>query len=600
MCGILGAIGLRAVPTPQLADRILDAIRHRGPDASGSTFVDGVWLASRRLKILDLRDDANQPMRDEATGVVLVFNGEIYNYIELREELAARGRSFATTGDTEVLLNGYLEWGDDLFDRCDGMWAVAIHDPRRGGLLLSRDRFGEKPLFVGRDRDGAWWFGSEPHALRLAGAGTGRLNRRRTLNFLAFGDSEDPTDSFYEGISQLPPGCSALLTSNGLGELRRWFDLASLLGVGQGAPPADEEIQAAIDLSVRRRLRSDVAVGSSLSGGVDSSTIVAAIRQSYRGDDLHVFTASFPGTDVDEWLRANKVAERFGARAHAVEPTAAGFLEALPALALHQGGPFDSPSVYAQWCVMRRAAEEGVVVLLDGQGADETWGGYRKYVWFAVASALRSQPRAAARVIRAWRAAEDLPRPDVEQIAALALPPAGRRAALTGLRARLRWAGSAFDDVSLGDPQGDGPRGSLLRRAAFADTRRVMLPRLLRYADRNSMAWSRELRLPFLDPAVVRLGWRAGWLRGFERGWTKERLRGVAANRVPSEIAWRRAKTAYDIPDAAWLSTPVVEAAVGDAYAALRADGLLAPGALVPPWRALSLGAFIEHARLTP
>src|SRR5690348_7283038 len=148
MCGIVGAVGLRGRPDPHRAEEILDTIRHRGPDAAGHVFRDGVWLGSRRLKILDLRDDANQPMHDPATGTTIVYNGEIYNYVELRSLLERAGHRFETTGDTEVVLRGYLEWGAGLFPRCNGMWAVAIHDPRRGAVLLSRDRFGEKPLFL--------------------------------------------------------------------------------------------------------------------------------------------------------------------------------------------------------------------------------------------------------------------------------------------------------------------------------------------------------------------------------------------------------------------------------------------------------------------
>jgi asparagine synthase (glutamine-hydrolysing) len=173
MCGIVGAVGLAREPDPDFLERVLDSIRHRGPDASGHVFRDGTLLGSRRLKILDLRDEANQPMVDEATGVALVYNGELYNFVELREELEREGHRFATRGDTEVLLRGYLEWGEALFPRCNGMWALAIRDPRRGATLLCRDRFGEKPLFVGADAKGAWWFGSEAGGPPRGGAGGG-------------------------------------------------------------------------------------------------------------------------------------------------------------------------------------------------------------------------------------------------------------------------------------------------------------------------------------------------------------------------------------------------------------------------------------------
>jgi asparagine synthase (glutamine-hydrolysing) len=601
MCGIVGAVGLRAEPAR--AHAILESIRHRGPDAAGHTFRNGVWLGSRRLKVLDLRDGANQPMSDEASGTALVYNGEIYNYVELRSALERAGHRFETAGDTEVVLRGYLEWGEDLFPRCNGMWSLAIHDPTRQGVLLSRDRFGEKPLFLGRDATGAWWFGSEPGTLRTAGAGSGRYDRSRVLNFLAFGDAEDPTGSFFDGIFQLPPGNSVLLTEHGPGSTHAWWNLAELAERTWGAAPLDStETQDAVDEAVRIRLRSDVMVGSSLSGGVDSSTILAAIRSVDPSRPVHTFTASFPGRDVDEWNRARQIAERFQAEAHRVEPTIEGYLEELPLLVLRQGGPIDSPSVYAQWCVMREAAAAGVVVLLDGQGADETWGGYPKYVWFAIVEALlRADLRSSERMLRSWRTAGDLPRPDPLQVLGLALPARARRAAHAGFRGAARWIGPALRESNLVDPQGAKTRGPLLRQAAVADGRRVILPRLLRYADRNSMAWSRELRLPFLDERVVALGLSSGWRVGLEAGWTKERLRRLAAQRVPDDIAWRRAKTAYDVPDREWLEHPRVQEQSRSSLGLLRDLEIVSASKHVPlsPWRAMSLACFLEQSRLS-
>ena len=601
MCGIVGAVGLDAEPTPETAATVLDSIRHRGPDAAGHAFRDGVWLGSRRLKVLDLRDDANQPMTEGETGVTLVYNGEIYNYVELRASLEQLGHRFETSGDTEVVLRGYIAWGEGLFRRCNGMWALAIHDPARGGVLISRDRFGEKPLYIGRDAGGAWWFGSEAAALHTAGVGTGRYDRARVLNFLAFGDAEDPGGSFFEGISQLPPGHSALLVPDGALIARKWWDLAEFATTSwlDGADPADS--QEIFDDAVRMRLRSDVKVGASLSGGVDSSTIVASIRNVDPSRPLHVFTASFPGQAIDEWERASSIATRFEAQAHRVEPTPEGFLEELPLLVRRQGGPFDSPSVYAQWCVMREAAEQQVTVLLDGQGADETWGGYRKYVWFAVAdAALRGQFGSSGRILRSWKAAADLPAPDPLQILGLALPARGREAARIALRRSARWIGPALREGQLVDPQGSKLRGPLLLQAAVADGSRVILPRLLRYADRNSMAWSRELRLPFLDERVVKLGLGAGWRSSLESGWTKERLRRVAAHRLPDEVVWRRGKTAYDVPDRLWLSQPAVQTQVRESVEFLRSRQILAARRepQTSPWRALALATFLTEYNL--
>lgn len=602
MCGIVGAVGLARAPDPDLIERTLNSIEHRGPDASGHLFRDGAWLGSRRLKILDLRDEANQPMSDEASGVALVYNGELYNFLELRQSLERQGHRFETTGDTEVLLRGYLEWGDGLFARCNGMWAVAIHDPRRGGTLLCRDRFGEKPLYFGKTAEGTWWYASEAATLRLAGAGSGRFDASRVLNFLLFGDAEDPTGSFFDGISQVPPGHSVLLNSTGIVQSREWWSLADFAQEQWERQPAQpEEIQDALDRAVRLRLRSDVLVGSSLSGGIDSSTILAAIRAVDDSREINVFTASFPGAAVDEWQRATRVAQEFGATSHRVEPTLDGFLENLPLLVRRQGGPFDSPSVYAQWCVMEEAASTGVVVLLDGQGADETWAGYRKYVWFAVAEALlRGDFVSATHIVNRWRLAHDLPGPDPLQVGGLALPAPGRNVARLGLRRLQRWVGSALLEAALVDPQGSKLNGPLLRQAAVADGGRVILPRLLRYADRNSMAWSRELRLPFLDLEVTGHAFSSGWRTGLESGWTKEPLRRVAARRLPADIVWRRGKTAYDVPEHDWLARAPVREQLRAAVEILHDLQIVKRGRSVPvsPWRALSLATFLEQSRL--
>jgi asparagine synthase (glutamine-hydrolysing) len=251
---------------------------------------------------------------------------------------------------------------------------------------------------------------------------------------------------------------------------------------------------------------------------------------------------------------------------------------------------------------MREAAAAGAIVLLDGQGADETWGGYPKYVWFAVAEALlRADLRSSNRVLRSWRAAGDLPPPDPLQVLGLALPGPARHAARIAVRRSAGWIGSALREATLVDPQGDKAWGPLLRQAAVADGRRVILPRLLRYADRNSMAWSRELRLPFLDERVVGLGFASGWRSGLESGWTKRRLRRLAAQRLPDDIAWRRAKTAYDVPDREWLGHPSVREQAQSALGLLRELQIVSQTAHVPlsPWRAMSLACFLEQSKLS-
>lgn len=601
MCGIVGAVGL--AERPSNADAILETIEHRGPDSAGDFFANGTWLGVRRLRILDLRAEADQPAHDDTTGVTLVYNGEIYNFVELRSQLERSGHAFRTTGDTEVLLRGWIEWEEELFERCNGMWAVAIRDPRREGVLLCRDRFGEKPLHVGRDTDGAWWFGSELRSLCTARVGTGRLDRGRALGFLLFGDSEDPSDSFVEGISQLPPGSLGTLTPHGLTRVRGWWSTGAFVQRHWGSHSGSADgLLAELDRSVRLRLRSDVEVGTSLSGGVDSALVVSSMRRLEPDRVIHTFTASFPGSPVDEWPRASLVAHQERTTSHRVVPTATGFLDELDDLVLHQGAPIESPSVYAQWCVMRAAREAGVTVLLDGQGADETWGGYPKHFWFGVGGDLaRGRVDGAAAMVRRWRALGPLPQIDPRPVVGLALPgparAAARRAMIVGARRALGPALRTAPTPS--DPQGPAT-GTLLARSAAVDAGRVILPRLLRYADRNSMAWSRELRLPYLDPALAGLGLASAWRDGLAGGWTKHALRRAAATRLPAEIVWRREKIAYQTPDDLWLSEPAVAGAVGEARLQLERQGLLArSGPRFSHWRVLSLARLVSVYGLT-
>jgi asparagine synthase (glutamine-hydrolysing) len=605
MCGIAGAVGLTERPDPAVARAVLDALAHRGPDAEGSRWSDGTWLGFRRLSVLDLESRADQPMVDERSGLAIVFNGEIYNYVELRDELEHLGHRFLTTGDTEVVLRGFLEWGEQLFPRCNGMWAVAVDDPGRDGVLLARDRFGEKPLHLGRDRSGGWWFASEPSALLAAGVGERRLDLTRALGFLALGDVDDPLRSYFDGITQVAPGTVVPLTGRGPGPERRWFDLAAVVSDAWARPPApDEQVLDALDRAVRLRLRSDVEVGTSLSGGVDSSTIVASLREIEPTRVLHTFTASFPGRPIDEWDRAEAVGSRFGATMHRVEPTADGLLADLDSLVHHQGAPIESPTVYAQWCVMRAALEAGVTVLLDGQAADETWGGYPKYLSTAVYGDLaRARVGAAVGTVRTWRREGSHVRLDPRQPVGLLSRGRSRRLLLEAmLRPRRRLLGPALDGVAPADPLGPAASGPLLRRAAQADLGRVVLPRLLRYADRNSMAFSREVRLPFLDPEVLGLGLGSGWADGFAGGWTKRALRRAASHRLPDEIVWRRDKTAYEVPDDDWSARPDVRQRHAEAARALHAAGVVAgpEAAGLDRWRVMSLAAFVDQYGLTP
>ena len=318
----------------------------------------------------------------------LAFNGEIYNYVELREELRKRGWSFDSSGDTEVLLKSWLEWGQSMLTKLNGMWAFALYDADRDGLLLSRDRFGEKPLFWTQWRGGIA-FASEVKQLRGFPGCELRLNERRVLAYLRTGRPYDGPSTWFANVHQLEPGTWLWIDRQGT-RTGRYFDLKSEVAA-MGRPPTPEAWQErfaeALINSVRIRLRSDVPVGTSLSGGIDSSAIMAAATNLGHAG-YHSFTVTSDDPRVDEGHQAGAFARQMGSTWHPIRANGAEFASVWDQLTWHQECPVPSTSVFGQWKVMETARASGVIVLLDGQGADEILGGYHKFYVAHLVSAV--------------------------------------------------------------------------------------------------------------------------------------------------------------------------------------------------------------------
>ena len=354
MCGIAGVVG--AHPTAEVVSSMLECIAHRGPDGVRQVMRDGrVGLGHRRLAIIDLSEAAAQPMQSPS-GCEIVLNGEIYNYLELRAELSSAGVRFVTASDTEVLLAAYDRWGVECLARLNGMFAFALYDPARRTLVLARDRFGEKPLYYHRAADGTFLFASEIKALLARPELDARPNTASVYRFLRHKQTELEPATFFEGIASLPG--SHLLELNvdtGQQVLRRYW---SLDASAEDLRPRDELVaayRALLEDSIRIRLRSDVPVGSSLSGGIDSSVIVGCLAQGGHADRQHTFSARFPGWALDEGRYIADVTELTGARSHEVTPNPGP--ADLERVVWHQDQPFGSLSIYAQWSVMRLAQE---------------------------------------------------------------------------------------------------------------------------------------------------------------------------------------------------------------------------------------------------
>jgi asparagine synthase (glutamine-hydrolysing) len=615
MCGIVGAIGGDPRARAAQVQRGVAALRHRGPDGDGLYHDDHVSLGHTRLSIIDRTVASDQPMIDEATGCVLVFNGEIYNYVELRDELAG-AHHFRSAGDTEVLLRAYLEWGPDALDHLNGMFAFALWDPRGAGrLLLARDRMGEKPLHVASNGD-TLWFASEVKALRAAGVAATRADAGAVFSFLALGDVADPAGTFFADVEQLRGG-ELLAVGPGRHQARRRYwapprPVVAAVDPARGAREAAATAEAFAELftdSVRLRLRSDVPLGTSLSGGLDSSAVLATLRQLRPSGELHAFTASFPGSPGDELARARGVAEGLGVTVHPVPLHGADLAAGLDELIDAQDGPVGSASVFAQHQVMAEAHRAGITVLLDGQGADETWLGYDTYSGCAaIDDLLTGHPGRARRRTRAWSAARGGTRlrPPWARYAGLVTPPSLRRLAVTAAgRGRADWLSAEYRTAH----RDADPLAGLTGRAshpgrvgpdyARLDLERLLLPRLLQYADRNSMASSREVRLPFLDHRLVELAANTPFDLRVVDGWTKEPVRRHLEALGQGPTARRRDKLAYQPPHDEWMAEPAIVARTAEAWTRLHAEGLLRSSHPVSTplvrWRVLAVATWAQR-----
>lgn len=563
MCGIAGLIGTRPLAQGVVA-AMTDLLAHRGPDDSGQWRSDDglVELGHRRLSIIDTTEGGHQPMvRDD---LVIVFNGEIYNYKELKAELQADGVQFRTHSDTEVILAAHQHWGDDAMARFNGMFAYALLDRRRNVLICARDRFGEKP-FLFSVQPGFFAFASEYKAL-LALDGISRDYAPTSLLRFLEGMNQgldDGRQTLFPAINQLLPGEKMVVDLGSLSwTVTRYWTIAPDLALATlSVADASARLRELLVDSVRLRLRSDVPVGSCLSGGLDSGAIVC-IARSLMGEGVpyHVFTGRFPGTSADEWEYASQVVAATGAISHVVEPRADTFLTDLADFVWANELPVGSTSQYAQYCVFRLARETGVTVLLDGQGADEVLGGYEQYFGPYLDSLPPARRADEAALIRA-RYPKALP--TGSQSALSNLPPALRwlLASLTGKGSDPTF-GIAFGHVgkvAKGNKVALDPRFHPLAGALVRDSFEKHLPALLRYGDRNSMAHSREVRLPFCDHRIAEfaLSLPPELLMGDVQ--TKRLLREATRGILPEPVRTRWNKQGFLPPQDLWFKDRLLD-----------------------------------------
>ena len=546
MCGIAGTLDLAhgLASAEDLVADMTDLLRHRGPDDAG-LLVDGpVVLGHRRLSIIDLSAAGHQPMPAADGSLWLVFNGELYNYVELRDELRGLGHEFHTASDTEVLLAAYTAWGTGMLEHLNGMFAFAIWDRNKDTLLLVRDRFGVKPLYY-TIAGGRFRFASEIKALLVDPDVPRRPNDARVVDFLASGLSDHTAETMFEGVLQLRPGSYLELRPFKLApEQAVWYRPRA---AEQRPRPASRHLRGLLESAVTLRLRSDVPVGVALSGGMDSSSVMAVANVLRAADGLgppRTFSARSSDPARDEFRYSESLLRTTGARNDDVLPTAEGLMDELDSLLWHMDEPFHSPSVYGQRTVHQLARSSGVVVLLDGQGGDEALSGYDHFHYSALLWALVRR----GRLIRFGR--EIVMRRRKLGISPVrSLKDVGKML----LASRRQGAGKPAWLASPASPGHAPTAGTSLPSHQDYGLEVWPLPAYNHHADRNSMTFSLETRSPFLDVRLVEAA-RAMRTEDLLRdGYQKWALREAVRDIVPPEIVDRGEKQGFTTDEPTWF-----------------------------------------------
>lgn len=570
MCGLIGGIDWSI--EKRLESRMakgMGALWHRGPDGSGleSFAISGgvACFGHLRLSIIDLSDRGRQPMTSSDGRWTIVFNGEIYNYRELREELRSHGFTFVSDSDTEVLLAAWMHWGQACLLQLVGMFSFAVLDRKLSTLTCVRDAFGIKPFFYARESD-SFLFASEAQAILALKTGKTQPNWQRAYDYLVHGTYDNLQETFFDGLRQLQPGHLLVvdLFRSSAEQSERWWTPRIAERSGLSFEDAAEHVRALFLDSVRLHLRSDVPLGAALSGGVDSSAVVCAMRHVAPGQPIHTFSYIAAGSSVSEEKWVDVVNGHAGAIGHKVIVTPKELARDLDDMIRVQGEPFGSMSIYAQYRVYQLAKECGITVTLDGQGADEMLGGYIGFPGERVRSLLdagrlsdalaflrqwsRWPGRSMAMGVKAAMAewSTGIPHELMRMAAGMNNTPDwvdGNVVREMGLEARVPRFRSGTEAIGRRMP---AQMANMLMRHG--------LPGLLRHGDRNSMRFSIESRVPFLTLAQVEfaLSLPEHYLVS-DAGETKHVFRRAMQGIVPDEILSRKDKIGFEPPEKEWL-----------------------------------------------
>ena len=594
MCGIFGVLNFNEVNVDMksLQDSV-NIIKHRGPDdegyavfnthkkireerygdtsvtkkgtyvLSGSPDVFNLAFGFRRLSILDLSVNGHQPFFNEDKSICIIFNGEVYNYIEIREELKQKGYKFRTGTDTEVIMNSYIEWGEDCLSRFNGMWGIALYDMRKNILFCSRDRFGVKPFYYYKD-DKIFVFGSELKSVieyfRKDPSFVKKVNKEIAYDYFLNSFTDHTENTFIQSIKHLPPSYFIRVSNNEF-SVKRYFSLEVNKELGKYDENKFKSIKNSFSEliydSVNLRLRSDVAVGTCLSGGLDSSTVVSIISSLLKDDEKilrsqignmqKTFSAVYDDRAIDERYFIEKIVKATNCDSHYIFPDKADFTEDADKFIFQLDEPIGGTSPYAQWNVMKLARQNNVTVLLDGQGADESLGGYEVYFGFLYAN-LFKQNNFTGLISEVSKNFNK-----------------GIEISLRGLKYYLnsrnkninspvsKYYNPDFLKNYSGKSVLEYRTTGNLNEKLYEDLTQYILPSLLRYEDRNAMNFSIESRTPFLDYRIIKLLFETEGIYKMHNGFSKWILRNSMEDSLPAEVVWRRDKKGFPTPERKWL-----------------------------------------------
>lgn len=588
MCGIAGVIDRNGIDL-NILYRMSAVIRHRGPDDEGFLTVDTnkkfylnrgddsipevhshqhiisnfseqkiqVALLHRRLSIIDLSAHGHQPMNYNGNKTYIVFNGEVYNYREIKSELAAKGYSFSSDSDTEVILASYREWGFDCVKKFMGMWAFAIYDHEKNIVFISRDRFGIKPLYYFY-KDGKLVFASEIKAILEDKNIVPELNTETAYQYIAFSKANNPYETLFKNIVELPVGHNMVVNLSDFSiNLSSYYNLEDAVATTASSNIKDyfAEYQSRFSESISMHLRADVPIGTCLSGGLDSSAIIGFAAPQLLNTTFNSFTAIYDDKKIDESFFANQVVNHFqNIKPYYTKPNFNDYWKDLDKLIWHQDLPIASTSMYAQWEVMKLAGKQGMKVLLDGQGADETLGGYSVFTGVYLFSLLKKM-----RLAKFYHEQKCLKKNrgikisnEVMRGAFYLVPSSLKKSARAQKRVGTTFLTEEFT-LQNSNVKDKGVIGTNYRDMSIVSTKYGMHD-LLRYEDRNSMAFSIESRVPFLDHRLVELSIAMPDDVKLHNGWTKYVLRKTIDKKIPDSVVWRTDKKGFVTPQKNWIT----------------------------------------------